>query len=85
MKFDHIADAVQAETLGLHAESTRDADAGTGFIRAVMGFFVEDSAFGGEAVFGPFMVEMNEGTLPLTEEQMLQSGDGQTVAEGLQS
>jgi len=57
------------------ARSLVDADAGAGFVRAVMGAIVHGAAFGGEAIFRPDLVNVDQGALPGAEEQMLEARD----------
>jgi hypothetical protein len=43
--------------------------------------FVEQPSFGGQAVLGPDLLEMDERPLPGTERQVLQAADGEGVVE----
>jgi len=75
MKFHHIADAVQAESFGLHAEASRDANAGARFIGPFMSAVVEHTPFGSEAVLCPLLLEVNERALAFAIEQVLECGE----------
>ena len=75
MKLDHITDAMYGQSGGANGEAAGDADAGAGFVRAVMGAIVHGAAFGGEAIFRPDLVNVDQGALPGAEEQMLEARD----------
>ncbi len=78
-ELDDIGLAGEAEAEGAEAESAGDAEAGSGLGGAVVGAVVEDAALGGETVFGPGLLDMNEGPLPLAEGEVLEAGERQQV------
>lgn len=78
-EFDNVGDAGEAEAEAANGEGADDADAVFGFVGAVVSFFVEDFAFGGEAVFRPGLFDVDEGPLPLAEGEVLEGGERQQV------
>ena len=40
-----------------------------------MGFFVQLLSFDGQHIFGPELFDMDQGTLPFAEDQVLECGD----------
>ena len=75
VKFHHVADTVQAESFGLHAQASRDANAGARFLGSFMSAVVEHTPFGSEAVLRPFLLEVNERALAFAIEQVLECGE----------
>jgi hypothetical protein len=56
-------------------EVAEDAAAGTVLIGAFVGFFVEELAFCGEAVFRPCLLVVDQGALARAIEEMLEGGE----------
>ena len=79
VELDDVCFSAQAEPMRYDVESACDADAVAGLVGAVVGFFVELVALGGEMVFRPDLLEMDECALPLAEQEVLQCGEGEQV------
>ena len=65
-----------------YAEAAAGADAVADFGGFGVGVFVEEAAFGGEAVFGPLLFEVDEAPLALAEGEMLKGGEGEEIGFG---
>lgn len=82
VEFDHVALAGEAENQRAYGQAVGDADAGTRFVRCIVGAVVEDSALGGELVLRPSLLEVDEGALARAKKVMLQGGDGEQLVFG---
>jgi hypothetical protein len=60
-------------------QATGDPLAVAGFRLAVVGLPMEDAPLGRKPILAPQTLDMNERALPLAEQQMLQSGEGQEI------
>lgn len=78
-EFDNVGDAGKAKAEAANGEGADDAGAMFGFVGAMVGFVVEDFAFGGEAIFGPGLFNVDEAPLPLAEGEVLEGGERQQV------
>ncbi len=67
VEFDDVGAAGDAVVEGADAEAAAGSDAVADFGGFGVGDFVEEVAFGGEAVFGPLLFEVDEGPLALAE------------------
>jgi len=79
VKLDDVGDTGEAEGERAEMKAARGAHAGAGFVFGFVGFFVKHATLGGEEVFRPDLLNVDEGALAWTEAQVLQSRDGEEV------
>jgi hypothetical protein len=82
VKFHHIANAVNPECMTRNPEAARAFECASRFVRSIVRPIMQHAALGGEPVFGPLLIQVNERTLPLTIEQVLKRGDRERVVFG---
>lgn len=81
-EFNDVGAAGDAVVEGTDAEAAAGADAVADFGGFGVGVFVEEAAFGGEAVFRPLLFEVDEAPLALAEGEVLEGGEGEEVGFG---
>ena len=79
VKFDDVGLPSEAEAEGVDTEAARSADAWAAFGTGLVGAFVEDAPFGGEAIFLPHLFEVDEAPLAFAEEEVLEAGEWEEV------
>lgn len=72
VKFHDVADPVEMERGRADRKPAGGADAGAGFVGAFVCALVQDAPLGGELVFFPLLVEVDEGALPRAKEDVLE-------------
>ena len=82
VKLDDIGDAMEAESGGLEGEGAGGAEIaarfGAGFVRTV----VEHAALGGEGIFGPLALDVDERALAGAEREVLQRRERKGIVGG---
>lgn len=75
MGFDDVADTREVEAFGADGERAEDADTRASLIGPFIGLFVQNLTFGGEPVFGPDLLIVDQGTLLRAEQVVLKCGE----------
>jgi hypothetical protein len=83
MKFHDIGFAAQAEPTGAQQKPRGDFDGAAFFTGPTVGFFMQQSPFGGVLVFRPDLLQMDQRTLPGAIEVMLQSRKRDEIGFGV--
>ena len=82
VKLDDIGHAVKAEGGGLERECAGDAEVAARFAAGLVGAVVEDAALGGEGVFGPLALDVDERALTRAEGEVLERREREGVVGG---
>jgi hypothetical protein len=83
MKLHHIRLAGEAKTQGAQGQRGLDTDTVSTQMFATIHPLMHDAALGGEQIFRPDLLNVDQGALPLTEQQMLKRGKGVEIVFGI--
>jgi hypothetical protein len=83
VKLHHIRLAGQAKAQGTQGQSGFDPNTVPAQMFATIHPLMHDAALSGEHIFRPDLLDMDQGALPLTEQQMLQSRERQQIVLGI--
>jgi hypothetical protein len=74
---DDIANPVDTQLEAVHGQASCDSNAIACFRLGVVSLFVQQATLGCESILDPQPFKVNQRRLPLAEQHVLQSGDGQ--------
>ena len=72
VKLHNVGDAVETERGGLQRQAAGNAEIAAAFAAGLVRLVVQNTAFGGETVLGPLLLDVNERALARAERDVLQ-------------
>jgi hypothetical protein len=75
MKLDNISSSRQTKAQRTDGDIELNPHCSSRFPAAAMDSLMEDTAFGGEAIFPPLLLDMHKSASSRAKEEVLQSGD----------
>ena len=82
-ELDRVGLAGDAQPKIVERKAAHDDQGLAAFGAGFMDVLVEDAALGGEGVFLPLLLDMDERPLPLAERHVLEAGEGEEVVFGV--
>lgn len=82
MKLDDVGDTMEAEGGGLERQGAGGAEIAARFAAGLMRAIVEHAALGGESVFGPLALDVNERALARAKREMLERREREGIVVG---